>query len=242
VDALLGPLLPAVAGLVNAHPSAVRAGRERSLRASAFLGGAILGVAVPVLTVALPLIYGSAYESARYVFFVLAMTSTLQSVCNPLLAFFNARRQAGLLLRINLVALALDAVIAVTLIPPLGLIGALMANAGAQIVVLTLLVVVEARRESEPVRAVLRSMSGWGVGLISALVAVGASSLLEARPLVAFLAALVLGAAVFVLGTRHFRAGLQESDWQVLESALPGALRPSVKLAARVFRARGPKQ
>jgi O-antigen/teichoic acid export membrane protein len=238
VDALLGPLLPAIAGIVNAHPSTVRAGRERSLRASSFLSGLILAGAVPSLTLCLPLIYGAAYEPAQYVFFVLALTATLRSVCNPLLAFFNARRQAGTLLWINGGALALNSILAVSLIPSLGIVGALVANSGAQLMVLALLVFLESRREDESALPLLASMRAWGIGLCSALLALWVGVELQPSPMVALFLAFFMGLFAFIAGIRVLSGGLLASDWEVLANALPPAVAPIARYGARLTGAR----
>ena len=235
VDALLGPLMPAIAALVSAHPEQVRAGRDRALRASSFLSGGILAAVVPALFVALPLIYGEAYEPAQGVFLVLAATSCLQSVCNPLLAFVSARRQAAQLLRINVIALALDAALAVGLIPFFGLLGALVANAAAQLLVLALLVAFEAREEHLRVADLLTSMWAYLVGLAAGLAALAVPAALGAGTLATVVTTLVLGPVLYVAGVRLLRVGMLEPDWAALARALPVPLQPVLRLGASLF-------
>jgi O-antigen/teichoic acid export membrane protein len=237
VDAILGPLLPAVSGLVNNHPAEVRAGRDRALRASSFLSGALLAGVVPTLTSALPLIYGPEYEGSRYIFFVLAATSTLQSACNPLIAFFSARRQAYRLLRINFAALTLDVVLAISLIPILGIAGALIANAGAQVVVLTLLVVMEARREMEPVYLLLKSLDAWALGLLAASTAAIATALLDVGSALSLTIASPLSMGLFIIMLRYTTTGMRAADWRALMASLPKPLRPLAHYGAWLVRA-----
>ncbi len=235
VDALMGPLMPAIAGLVSSHPKAVRRGRERALRASSFLAGGVLGAVVPVFVVALPLIYGEAYRAAQPVFLVLAATSCLQSVCNPLLAFVNARREAGRLLRINLVALVANTALAISLIPVLGLYGALISNVVAQLVVLGLLVMMEAGREDEPLAPFLRGMLAWLVGLIAAVTAVAVPLVLGLSTAAALAFAAVVGPALYVVGVRATDSGMLDADWLAIADALPTKLARPVALAGRIF-------
>jgi O-antigen/teichoic acid export membrane protein len=235
VDALLAPLIPAVAGLMSAHPEQVRRGRERALRASSFLSGGLLAVAVPALYCVLPTVYGAGYSEAQVPFFVLAATSCLQSVCAPLTTFLSARRQAGLLLRIYAVAFVADAVLAVALIPRWGLDGALIANVSAQVVVLGLLVRAEAGFEHERAVQLVKPMRAWVVGLVAAVVAAWGASWTELAVLPACIVSLALGLLVYVLGLRLARAGMADSDWAALTVALPGRIRPLVRVSARVF-------
>ena len=158
---------------MTSHPDAVRAARERALRASSLIGGILLAIAVPLLTVALPIIYGKDYADAQYAFFVLACTSCLQSVCNPLVALLHARREAGVLLRINCIALVVDICVAFALIPFFGLLGALCANVGRTDFSSVALVSAEARRENTKRRTLIAPMRGWAVGLAAGGATIG---------------------------------------------------------------------
>jgi len=238
VDALMGPLAPAAAGLVSGHPGQIRAGRERAVRASAFLSGAVLAVVVPPLVAAVPLLYGAAYTEARVPLLILSATSCLQSVCGPLVAFANARRQAGKVLRITMVALVVDVVLALALIPKLDLVGALAANSGGQLTFLVLLIRLEAANERQSWLRVAASTRAWGVGLAAALVAISVSSLSSTYTAVAGVASAFSGALVYLLGVRMFRAGMTEADWQALGGALPAPMRPPIRWAAILFGAR----
>ncbi|RBY96258.1 hypothetical protein DQ237_10380 [Blastococcus sp. TF02-8] len=238
VDALMGPLAPAAAGLISAHPHRAIAGRDRAVRAAAFLGGALLAVATPLLVVALPLLYGYAYEGARWSFFVLAASSCLQSVCNPILIFVSARRQAARGLWLTVAALIVDVVLALSLIPPLGLEGALVANVGGQVTFLCLLVVGEARLGGQAVREVMTPMGSWLVGLLAALVATTVPLLLSIEVWIAAPIAAALGAVVFVMGVRYSRFGPDANDWEAVKRVFPACLARPIDTAARILNAR----
>ena len=235
VDALMGPLIPAIAGLVAAHPDQVDRGRERALRAASFLSGCILAGVVPTLVTLLPSVYGEDFADARVAFFVLAIASSLQSVCNPIIAFQTARRRAGLLLRINVGALIVDVILAVALIPAFGLLGALVANVSAQLVVFVWLVIGEATERGQSPLSIVRPMSAWPVGLVAALAALILPSWIGLPMAASVPTALVMGLLIYVLGVRTMRAGMLDSDWLALAAALPMPLQPLVRASARLF-------
>lgn len=235
VDALLNPLLPAVAGLSGAHPEALKEGRNRALRAASMLSGLILATAAPVLAVALPVVYGSEFADARYPFLILAAVSCLQSACNPLLAFFNARRQSTLLLMVNLAAFLVDCILAVFLIPPFALAGALVANIGAQGVAIGLLVHREAKILKESPTAIWRLLASWLAGVVAGVSATVAGSAMVFSPIAGAALSLALGTALYATMTRVGRLGMTDGDWAALVRDLPPALTPAVKLGQWVL-------
>jgi O-antigen/teichoic acid export membrane protein len=235
VDALIGPLTPAAAGLVAAHPDRVRAGRDRSVRAASFLSGGILATVVPLLVTGLVLLYGEDYEEARIPLLALAAMSCLRAACNPLATFVSARRMGGRILQITTTALVVDMGFAMALIPAWGLAGAIVANIAAQVVYAILLAATEARQEEEPMLAVLLGMRSWLVGLAAALLGIWLSQAIVDNPWGASFLSFLAGAAFYTVGVRMSRSSLTRADWSVLSEAVPRVLRPAVEGAARVF-------
>jgi O-antigen/teichoic acid export membrane protein len=134
VDAILGPLYPAVAGLLSSHPDAARSALLRSVRLAALVGGAVTASVLPTLYFALPLIYGQRFAAAAPLLLLLGVASCLQSVLNPVAAFTQGRGRTDLLLFASLVALVADVALALALIPPYGVWGAAIANAAGFVV------------------------------------------------------------------------------------------------------------
>jgi O-antigen/teichoic acid export membrane protein len=159
IDALMGPLKPAVAGIAEAHPTAARQTLLRISRVSSLVAAGVSVFLVPIVVVAMPLLYGSDYEESASPFAVLALVSCLQSAASPLGSFTTARRRPSLLLRLNLQALVVDILVALALIPVFGLWGAVAANVAGQLAVVVPLVVVECRVWGVPVRDCLRAFS-----------------------------------------------------------------------------------
>ena len=161
-DALLLPLLPAVAGVLSAWRDCARSAFERSTRLSALVCGGIAAVALPTLVFAIPLVYGKDFAGASWLLVPLALTSMFQSVNNPVNAFVSARQRGGLRLRATAAALVVDIVVAVVLIPPFGAWGAVVANVVGQLTVVVWLAATEplarerrTRRPFDSVQAIL---------------------------------------------------------------------------------------
>jgi O-antigen/teichoic acid export membrane protein len=115
-------------------PERAREAFGRSTRVSAVVCGAILATVTPLLVSLIPVIYGRAFEAAAWMVVPLAMMALLRSVTNPVTAFTLARQKAGVRLRANVAALVVDLLLAVALIPLLGVWGAVIAAVGAQAV------------------------------------------------------------------------------------------------------------
>jgi O-antigen/teichoic acid export membrane protein len=226
-DALLHALLPAVAGVLSTWPERALAAFERSMRVSTLISGGIAAAVIPTLAFAVPLIYGSSFSSAAWLFVPLALISTFQSANNPVLAFVNARERGALIFKATGIALVVDVLVAVALIPKLGAWGAVAANVAGQPVGLAWLAV------TEPL-AMRRGLSGLAslyrtflLGIGAGLVALVTGSVLEAASAsLAAAAAFVAGGALFVTAVRLTRAGLTVQDREALVSAMATPLRP----------------
>lgn len=220
VDALLGPLVPAVSGLLSAAAETATRALDRALRFASLLGGAILGAVLPPLYFLMPVIYGSSFEPAADLLLPLAAITCLQASLNPIMAFLLARRQSGLMLRVYLLALAADVIVAVATIPPLGAWGAVLANAAAQIVAFALLASAEARAHGRTTWWVFRRTKALAAGTAAGAIAVALPALVASTWLAAA-ASLALGLPLYLAATRVLSAGLRESDWAALGDALP---------------------
>jgi O-antigen/teichoic acid export membrane protein len=174
LDSLLAPLTPIAAGLVAIDRARARSAFERSLRVTAILGSWAACVLVPLGVVAIRILYGHAFAAACGPFAALGLVSCMQSVLGPFTAFAFATRSAARVLGINLICLAADAAIAISLIPLLGLWGAVAANAVAQVVSLIFMSVLVSRRLELKLREVAATVRlfpiGVGVGAAEALI------------------------------------------------------------------------
>ncbi|MDQ6739201.1 MAG: oligosaccharide flippase family protein, partial [Actinomycetota bacterium] len=72
VEAMLGPLLPAAAAVVHAHPQYARAALLRALRYSAVFGGLVNAAVIPTMFVLIPHIYSRRFSGAAILFVPLA--------------------------------------------------------------------------------------------------------------------------------------------------------------------------
>ncbi len=223
VDSLLGPLLPATAGLLAISPDRAGAALLRGLRTSAMLAGLVAAIGIPVLTPLLPVVYGDAYAAATSAFVVLAAVSCLGSVNHPVLAFLLASRRTGLLLGVALVSLVVDAAIAAATIPVLGVAGGVLASSVAQLVTL----VVVARRVGELLGVGIAAQLGAMSSVVTAAVA-GGAALVAADALgggsATWRALVGLGVALVVLallGRAVPGQGLLAADVQVITQGLP---------------------
>jgi O-antigen/teichoic acid export membrane protein len=220
VDALLGPLIPATAGLMSSAGNTAARAVRRALRFSALAAGFILACVVPPLYCLLATIYGEEYADAAALFAVLAAVSCLRSCFNPLVAFAHARRESGALMRIYGLSLALDIAVAVPTIALFGVWGAVAGNAASQLLSFAILVRREAARHQQAIAWVLSPLRGW-LAAVGALVISIILGELAPSPLLAALVAGVAGIAVYVLLLRALRFALDGDDWRALAGVLP---------------------
>jgi O-antigen/teichoic acid export membrane protein len=226
-DALLHPLLPAISGIISAWPERALAAFERSTRVSTLICGGIAAAVVPTLVFAVPMIYGSAFTSARWLFVPLALISTFQSATNPVLAFVNARQRGAIIFKATAVALAVDLAVAVTLIPMFGAWGAVAANVLAQPVGIVWLAVTEPLAMERGLRGLARSYRPFLFGIGASIVALGTGSVLEAASaILAPAGAFVAGGALFIAAVRLTRTGLTVQDVDALVGAVAKPIQP----------------
>lgn len=235
VDALLGPLLPATAGLLAISPERAGAALLRGLRTSAMLAGLVLAVGVPVAAPLLPVVYGRAFSGATAPFVVLAVVSCLGSVNHPVHAFLLAARRTGLLLGVAVASLVVDGVVAAATIPTLGVTGGVIATSVAQLGTL----VVIARRVGAALQVPATDQLRAALFLIPSVTA-GCLALLAGYVVrdggwaaQAAVGAVVALACVAVGGRALPGIGLDATDVQVIAGNLPRRCAPVFALAVR---------
>lgn len=204
LDSLLGPLTPIAAAIFAVDQDRARRVFRRSLRVSAALGTAAACLMVPIGVALIEPVYGADFAAGALPFLALGLVSCLQTVLLPLGAFAFATRSAGQVLRANLVALGADVVLTFSLIPVIGLMGAVVANGVTQILSLALLSGVVGRKLGVSRRDLLRDVRIFGVGaLIGAAAGLACFGLPGWTWLLSPLVVLV-GTAVLVLVLRRW--------------------------------------
>lgn len=224
MDALMGPLTPTAVGLLAASPARAADALSRSLRVSALLGAMTASAAVPLTFVLLAPAYGDAYSEGRFGLVVLVLVSCLQSVAGPLGSFAFATRSAAAVLRTNLVCLVLDAAVAFTVIPVLGIWGAVLANATSQGLSLFLLARIVRTKMSFGGRLVMASSKVFPVGALVGGLDVGVCSILP-PDLIWQIALAAGGPLLLILCLRHWEAlRLTSGDAHAIANGLPARL------------------
>lgn len=224
VDTLLGPLVPALAALDAAHPERLRAGFERALRLAAAAVALLTAAAVAGLAFLAPFLFGPEYEDVGLAFAALAGISLLQSAAQPYTALVYAVGRPQIALRALGVALVVDVVVAVLLIPPLGLWGAIVANAAGALTAIVLAARAVAGKGSVRLAGIAAPRLVL-VAVLAAALSAGAGLLaLPLHPLAATAAAVLVGTVAFALGARAGGGLVTHEDARVVGDALPRPL------------------
>lgn len=173
LDSIMAPLTPIAAGLMAVDRDRAIRLLGTSLRVTSVLSVIGTCIFVPIGVVAIRPFYGPSFSSAAAPFAVLGLVSCTQTVLGPLTSFAFATRSAPRVLRINTVSLAVDAVLAISLIPLIGLWGAVAANAAAQVLSLCWVAVLVAKRLDLELGDILQALplfaAGISVGALEAL-------------------------------------------------------------------------
>ena len=228
IDSLLGPLLPAAAGLLAMSPGRAGSALLRGLRTSTMLAGLVAALGIPLVAPLLPSIYGGSFSDAKVAFVTLATVSCIQSVNHPVQAFLMGSRRTGLLLRVALVSLVVDAAVAAIAIPLLGVMGGVLASSVAQLGTL----VVVARRIGALLGLSVTDQLGAVSYFVDATIAGAAAMAVEyATDRLPAVVVAALGTstglvAIGVLGRLRPSSGLFHADEEVIHRGLPGPLRP----------------
>lgn len=235
VDALLGPLIPAVAGVLSSAPHAASRALRRALRFGSLASGGILALGIAPLYFLLPRVFGVHFASAQNILLPLAAVSCLQTCFNPIVAFVLGRRRGDIMLSANATGLAVGFVIAVLTIPHIGLWGAVSANVAGQVVVFAWLGIFEARAQGGDRWALAWAEIGaWlaGVGALSAGIAVGK---LASNDFASAAISFAVGGAAYIVLVRAFNAALDASEWRIMADLLPDRAGPALLRLSRVF-------
>jgi O-antigen/teichoic acid export membrane protein len=228
-QAFVGPLIPAISGLRAVDSDALGPAFRRTLRAGSTVVGLLVAAAVSPLALLVTTLYGIEYASAAPVVVVLGISAGLVIVFSPVTAFVTSRLSAGELLRANLVALVVDALLAVTLIPVAGIWGAVVANVGAATIRFSLLV------RTEIALLGMRWVEVWTQVRPAVLGAVLCLALwFAARPfgfgIVPAVVAGLVGLAGYVAALRVARTGLTEADAGSIARPFGSRLRPVLRV------------
>lgn len=232
VDAAIGPLTPAMTSLIARDPTTTGRLIMRSYRAvltSALLWAAL--VIVP-LTALIPFIYGSEFVAAAPVFVFAAVASFIQSITAPNESFANATGRPGLPLRANLVGFVVGTGLAILLIPPIGLYGAVAGSIAGQLVTTVVLLSASIRRAKLgwPAAALITR----GLVLLVVIGTAGLAATVLSLWLAALLWVLTLALTLALLRSRHLLKWHADEVQSVLQSA-PRALTPFLRIALPRF-------
>lgn len=225
--------MPAISGLREISPDHVAEALHRTLRVSSTTAALLVTSAIPALALLLPTLYGDDFSGAAGAVIALGVVGGLAISTGPVTAFVLARLSGRHLLMANVGALVVDIVLAVALIPSMGLWGAVIANAVGTITRLTTLLVTE-------IRSLDLQVGATAFGLLPAVIAAGVcvaswstAAMLPVHPLVQALAAAVVSVGLLVLGLRTTSSGLTHSDAEALLRNVPARLeRPGRIVAA----------
>lgn len=220
-QAFVGPLVPAISGLMEVDARAVRPAFRRVLRAGATVVGLVEAVAVVPLAVLVPVLYGADFAAAGPVVVALGVAAGFVTVASPVVAFVSARLSAGELLRATSVALVVDVVLAVSLIPPLGVWGAVIANIGGSMTSLLLLTRSELRGLGITVSLAVRDALPCFVGAALAGVLMVAGDVVPGTEWARALGIAVVGGLLYVAVLRVTRSGLTVPDADAIIRVLP---------------------
>jgi O-antigen/teichoic acid export membrane protein len=236
IDSILGPLLPTAAALLAEAPSRATEVAERTLRVMSVLSAFTMAAAVPAVVVAIPFLFSKGFSHGKAPFAVLGLISCFQSVAGPLSTLVLASRNAGSVLRVNIGCLALDAALAIALVPAIGIWGAVAANSSAQVMSISLLTVIAVRRVGVDRAALFRSCLPLMLGLAGAGVALTVISVAHLPTAAALAAGSAAGLLVELLGFRLIPAlRVSPADAARVEDALPAVLRPIYRGLTRAF-------
>ena len=235
-DALIGPLIPAVAGLHVNDRDALLPAFERVVRASSTVISVVCAVALPAFALLVPTFYGQDFSAAAPLLVALGIAGAALAAGGPVLAFTMGRLSSGRMLAANATALVIDVGLALALIPVLGVWGAVIANLAGALSRLVLLIRGEIvalglgwlRLANQALPALL----AMPIAAACWLVGDGLASL-PAIPTA--LAVGMIGLAALVVGLRTTRSGLTERDRNVVLNTVPRGLVPATAVLLRLL-------
>ncbi|GGB38076.1 membrane protein [Flexivirga endophytica] len=220
-QALVGPLMPAISGLREVDVDSVKDAFWRTIRTSSLMVAALCVVGVPAFALLIPVLYGDAFSVSAPMFVALSISAGLLIAAGPVSAFVMGRLAARAMLMINLVALAIDAGLAASLIPVIGAWGAVLANMSGAVTLLTLLVRAELRAMAISWRDLLGEVRSLVVALPICVLVWWAAGHLGLPAVVEAVIAGLVGTAAWVIVVRLVHGGVTESDARALERVVP---------------------
>lgn len=230
-QSITGPLIPALSSLTETTDRQTMARAFlRTIRASSTVSALLIAGGIPAIAALVPLLYGHEFSSATLPVLVLGCTGGVAVASTPVIAFTLARLSARRLLSVNLISLAVNVILAVTLIPGLGVWGAVIANAGGVLVRMAILLDGEARALALPLRSILALLTPVAVGIASAWLAWGAATLTDLPGLVEAVLCGVIGLTAVLVLLRLFSSGLEMADAQAILHAAPRGTRTVLRL------------
>lgn len=232
--ALVGPLIPAVSGLREVEPDAVGMALRRVLRTSSTAVGLLMAVALAPVAILIPVIYGSDYSRAAPAFVALGASAGLATVGSPLTAFLQARLGGGRILWVNLGALVANVLLVVTLLPLIGLWGAVIANVTGTLLRVGLFFMGEVRESGVGLLRGMHDALPMGLATAAALVALAVVSFAPWSVGASSVAAGLVGLLLYALGLAATRAGLMPDDSRVVVTMAPPRLRGAFQPLLRV--------
>ena len=237
-QALIGPLVPAISGLREVDEEAVHRALSRTLRAAATVVALLVSAALPAFAALVPLIYGQQYDEARVLMIALGIAGGFLVISGPIQAFVQARLLGTRILWVNLTALVVDVVLAVTLIPPLGVWGAVIANVAGSVTQLGILLAGEVKALGVRWVDAGQDLLPTGVGAAGCLGSWAIAAAVGIPPVPTSLVAGALGLGFVVLGLRWTRSGLAAGDAEAILRSMPARLAQVTRplLAACSFR------
>lgn len=237
-QAFVGPLVPAISGLLEVDAQAVRPAFRRVLRAGATVVGLVEAVAVVPLAVLVPVLYGPEFAEAGPVVVALGVSAGFVTVASPVVAFVSARLSAGEMLRATSVALVVDVALALALIPTLGVWGAVIANVAGSMTSLLLLTRSELRGLGITVSLAVRDALPCFVGAALAGGVMVAAAAVPGNEWLRALGAAAVGGLLYVAILRVSRSGLTVPDADAIIRVLPRPARRVGPVALGLMTAR----
>ncbi len=220
-QALLGPLIPAVAGLREIDEEAVGPALLRSLRGSSTVVGLLIAGAIPALAFLTIPLYGPSYAGVPEVLVAMGIAGGFMIVAGPVQAFVQARLSGNRLLAVNLIAVLVDVALLLILIPPLGVWGAVIGNAVAATTKFAILLAGERRGLALPWRAVLWACAPLAIGNLVSLSTWFGLQAAGLHDVIAAVTAGVVGTLSTVVLLRALRTGLTPGDADAIRAVLP---------------------
>jgi len=235
IDAVILPLGIGIFGLVSTSPQRAGAVLLRATRYTAAGSGVLTAIALPVVTVLVPVLYGRAYDPVMPIVIPLGIASCMVSLHNPLMSFVTARRRADVVLRAMVVALMVDGALSFALIPVIGVWGAVVANILGGLANLPILLTFELRIQDTSVATFLGSTVAWLVSIPAAGIAVGTAVLVGHGPFAEAAAGAAAGTVAFVSAVRLVGGGFAEDDREGFLTSVPAVMRRPIRAGFTVL-------